>query len=104
MRTLCWKISDSFIKQRTPYYRDKYDKKKGQELSRKDKNKPKNKMHADLRARRFAVKRFLQHYWDCGRELAELPRTKPWIIGQGRHEHYETWRDAVAQNEEEKMP
>jgi len=104
LRTLCWKISDSFIKQRTPYYRDMYDKKKAKELDRKDDNKPKNKLHADLRARRYAVKRFLQHYWDCAKELTGQERTKPWIIGKGKHCHYETWKDAVKINEEAKMP
>lgn len=104
LRTLCWKISDSFVKQRTPYYRQLYDRRKRKELERTDDNKPKNKLHADLRARRYAIKRFLQHYWDCARELEGLERTKPWIMGQGRHEHYETWKDAVAKNEEARMP
>lgn len=103
LRTLCWKISDSFIKQRTPYYRDIYDKIKARELNRKDDNKPKSKLHADLRARRYTVKRFLQHYWDCAKELTGQERTKPYIMGKGKHTHYETWKEAVKINEEERM-
>jgi hypothetical protein len=104
LRTLCWKIADSFVKQRTPYYRKLYDGRKAYELGREDGNKPKSKLHADLRARRFMVKRFLQHYWDCSRELAGMERSKPWVIEHGGHAHYETWRDAAKANEEARMP
>lgn len=33
LRTMVWKISDSFIKQRTPFYRDIYDKEKARQLA-----------------------------------------------------------------------
>jgi len=33
LRTLCWKIGDSFIKQRTPVYREIYDNEKARQLS-----------------------------------------------------------------------
>lgn len=32
LRTLCYKISDSFVKQRTPFYRDIYDKEKERQV------------------------------------------------------------------------
>lgn len=94
-RTLCWKISDSFIKHRTPFYRDIYDKTKEQENLRTDENKPKSLLHADLRARRKAVKMFLSHYWACCRELRGLSVRSPWVIEYGGHQTFITWKEAI---------
>lgn len=94
-KTLCWKISDSFIKHRTPFYRDIYDKTKEAEKLRTDENKPKNLLHADLRARRKAVKMFLSHYWACCRELRGLSVRSPWVIEYGGHQTFIPWREAI---------
>ncbi len=104
LRTLCFKISDSFVKQRTPYYRDIYDvekekqvklmshmalenhktkasqchkenhstlaKDQSMEMSKPYLNSvPENLKHADLRARRKAVKHFLAQYWMACKEI-----------------------------------
>ncbi len=89
LRTLCWKISDSFVKQRTPFYRDIYDKEKERQSSfmshsnggnqtqsashvERENQKiiaPQSKLHADLRARRKMVKIFLAHYWMACKEI-----------------------------------
>jgi len=42
----------------------------------------------DLRARRKAVKVFLNHYWIKGRALQGLPVDDPWIIGHDGHSHF----------------
>jgi len=91
MRMICYKISDSFIKQRTPKYREIYDKEKEKQLKLLDEatttkktsrvlpkskrkkeetiqdmnttfnlSPPQSKGHADMRARRKAVKEFLK--------------------------------------------
>jgi len=55
LKNICYLISDGFVKQRTPKYRNAYDKEKEKQL----KNElPKG--HADNRARRKAVKIFLK--------------------------------------------
>ena len=76
LRSLLYRIGDSFIKQRTPIYRDIYDKEKERQLKlggwneekriMKDKDKegaPQRLLHADLRARRKMVKEFLRQYY-----------------------------------------
>jgi len=107
LRTLMWKIADSFVKQRTPFYRDVYDNTKESEnikLGNPIKN-PKNcpmyaecsqrltttakrkgttkkkmpcKKHIDYRARRKMVKRFLADLWGAWRALEGLPVTEPY--------------------------
>ena len=89
-----FQIGDSFIKQRTPVYRDIYDTEKARQiekhlngecercnkLGRKDKPG-----HPDAMARRKAVKIFLSHYWLEYRKLEGLPISKPWVIAHGGH-------------------
>lgn len=98
LRTLAWLIADSFVKQRTPVYRDIYDAEKERQLAlveNKAENAPKNKLHADLRARRKMVKIFLQHYWIKARELKGLPISKPYPIDKLGHKHYITVDDVI---------
>lgn len=77
LRTLMFRIGDSFVKQRTPLYRDIYDNEKKRQLKlggwneekrimeNKDiEGSPKSLLHADLRARRKMVKRFLADYYE----------------------------------------
>ena len=81
MRVLGWKISDSFIKQRTMPYREIYDDTKKVEIERlkkSDGDKKGWKLHADLRARRKMVKRFLQDLWVVWRKIEGLPVTDPY--------------------------
>ena len=91
LRVLAWKISDSFIKARTPGYRKIYDQEKKRQLAlieNKSENAPKNKLHADLRARRKMVKIFLQHYWILSRKLAGKEITMPYQFDKMGHKHY----------------
>jgi len=77
LRTLMYRVGDSFVKQRTPKYRDIYDKEKEKQFKLGDYDEKKNVMrnkdiegspqskgHADNRARRKMVKRFLADYYE----------------------------------------
>jgi len=91
LKTLAWKIGDSFIKQRTPIYRKIYDNEKIRQLELTNngaENAPKNKLHADLRARRKMVKIFLQHYYLIGRKFRDLPVSDPYPFEKLGHKHY----------------
>jgi len=72
-RTLVWKIGESFIKSKTPYYRDIYDGEKARQLARTGDNKPANQLHAHNRAARKMRKLFLAHYWEASRKIMGLP-------------------------------
>jgi len=76
LRMLMWRISDCFVKQRTPKYRKIYDneKKRQEELVKlKAVNAPKSKLHADLRARRKMSKSFLCDYFLACLALRGIP-------------------------------
>lgn len=98
-KVLMWKIGDSFIKHRTPFYRDIYDQAKIQENIKlgnclanpencpnyqdcvkrlKKATKPPCKMHIHLRAMRKMVKRFLSDYWAAWRATEGLSVSKPY--------------------------
>ena len=115
MRTLMWKVGDSFIKHRTPKYREIYDQAKKKENEKlgyplenpencpyyneciksiinkasrtgKTPKKPPCKLHIDLRARRKMVKRFLADLWVEWRKLEGLPVSEPYPIAILGHE------------------
>jgi len=89
-KTLSWKIGDSFIKQRTQPYRQIYDSEKQRQLNLIEEgveNAPKNKLHADLRARRKMVKVFYQHYYVVARTLKGLTVTKPYAYDKLGHKN-----------------
>jgi len=101
LRTLAWKIADQFIKQRTPLYRDIYDKEKERQLrlmENKAENAPESRGHAENRARRKMVKIFLQHYWVTARKMAGLPVTEPYAIAKLKHPHYIEPSEAVEES------
>ena len=94
VKDLCWKIGNSFIKQKSPYaklyyeYHDR-DLRKHPELEEYDKSKKKGgKRHLQNRARRYMVKIFLQHLWLKWRELEGLPISKPYSIERLGHAEY----------------
>jgi len=102
IRTFCWKIADSFVKQRTPVSSEIYETEKRRQIElmkNKAKNAPKNLKHADLRARRKMIKIFLQHYWLVGRKLKGLDTGKPYAVEKLGH-HYITPEEVIAANEE----
>jgi len=85
LKSICWLISDQFIKQQTPVYVDiYYDEKKRQRELYPEKITLNGKTiysdaHIDNRARRKAIKIFLSHLWVTWREMENLPITKPYI-------------------------
>ena len=101
-KVVSWLIGDSFLKQRTPYYREIYDKEKQRleamefkpgELHAKYPNsyevtdmklKP---LHIHRRAMRKMVKRFLVHYYVVARKLKGLPIRPPYVEEKLKHQH-----------------
>lgn len=105
LKTHCWKVGESFVKQKDSGYRDLYEqfrkeydtkwitsddcgskgcankgkKKKGKRLCMKG--------HRYAAAKRKTVKVFLAHYWMKSRELKGLPQEHPFIIGRNGHSH-----------------
>lgn len=95
-------IADSFIKQRTPVYRDIYDNEKKQELAKvypigylsqhcnngkkyKKEDVHITKLHAHNRARRKMMQIFIQHYYNNDRVVNNLPVRKPYVEEKLNH-------------------
>jgi len=115
LRTLCWKVADSFIKQNSPVYRQIYDGEKRKQLANRY---PKGELfqryskpyveediqlkliHAHNRALRKMVKIFLQHYWIVGRTLAGLSTREPYVFNDPKHTHYISWQEVIQANED----
>ena len=72
-------LSDSFIKQRTPKYRDIYDREKVKQLEI-----VKTKNHAHRRAIRKMMKEFLKDFWIAWREAEGLEVSEPWIVWKNK--------------------
>lgn len=98
-KTLAWKIYDSFNKATSQPYRGIYEselerQKKRIELKeegRDDEYKgsaPNNAFHAQNRAKRKAVKIFLQHYWVIARQLRGLNTVPPYVHRKLKHDNY----------------
>lgn len=83
LKTYCWQVGTSFLKQGAPY-RDVYDKAREHYDKRED--------WSDLRRHRAAmrkmIKMFLQHFWLRWRTLEGLPISDPYIIGKNGHSTY----------------
>ncbi|MEM0202115.1 MAG: hypothetical protein QXR73_02970 [Candidatus Micrarchaeaceae archaeon] len=85
VKTLLWKVSDSFIKQRTPIYRIVYDRVKEREMERLKDTEKGWKGHADARARRAMEKRFLADFWEHYRKSLGLPVSDPYVLEKLGH-------------------
>ena len=121
-RTLAWKIADSFVKQRTPVYRDIYDRRRPieekklnypignvkacpeyTECLRKRKEKAKRtgrpmkpaacRKHIYRRACRVMVKRFLLDFWTVWRRMEGLPPSEPYAVAILKHDKTEVKQD-----------
>lgn len=123
LKKLCWKLGDSFVKVHNnpnSYYGRVYEERKAQEIRKNAAGDFKSQAdeksgivgksteaykaykvgklppkQIDMRARRYAVKRFLAHYWEQAYRFTygKEPPT-PYIIGRnddkgGSHAHYE---------------
>jgi hypothetical protein len=91
LRVFMWRISDCFVKQRTPFYRDIYDKEKDRQktlVENKAANAPKSLLHADLRARRKMMKMFLSHYYSKCKRLTKQEEAKPYQFDKLGHTHF----------------
>ena len=74
LKMTCWKISESFIKQKKSPYRQVYLTSKALYQKRDPKM---SKMHCHNRAKRKAVKLFLSHFWAEWRKKEGLPVSEP---------------------------
>lgn len=101
-------LADNFVKQRTPVYREIYDREKALQIelvkihgvgktlengkttvsvkTRIVDGKEVNN-HAHLRAKRKMVKIFLEHFWSKWREVEGLPVTLPYVQAKLGHKH-----------------
>lgn len=126
LKVLCWKIGESFVKvsgNPDAFYGRIYAERKVLEQSRnaagafadaaagalaakKYRSETKAKAayeagilpdaHVHARAKRYAVKLFLAHFWETGRKLAGLPVPLPYPIAQLGHAHLIAPPDPVA--------
>jgi hypothetical protein len=115
LKTLCWRLGDSFVKSHNKAgatYGKLYEARKKYEQARNERGELAAQAaagaarvkketeaykfyikgvlppgHIESRARRFAVKRFLSHYWMVGRMLMGLPVTQPYVIAKLGHKH-----------------
>lgn len=117
LKTLCWKIGESFVKvsgHPASLYGRLYRERKERDQARnergefaeqaaavlRDKKFRKDTVarqcyekgilppgHIHARAKRYAVKIFLSHYWEKGRLLAGLPIPNPFPIAHMGHAH-----------------
>lgn len=112
LKTLCWKISDSFVKNKgreNCHYGHVFIERKELETQRnlagvfseqakaylvkfpnhKQASIYENGMlpkgHINARAKRYAVKLFLSHYWETGRKILGLPIPAPYPIAHMGH-------------------
>lgn len=91
LKSICWLISDQFVKQNTPLYRDIYDAEKARqrrlhpEKIVENGKTTYNDGHIDNMARRKAVKIFLQHLWVVWRSLEGLPVSEPYVQAILKH-------------------
>lgn len=116
LKTLCWKMGESFVKvsgNANAFYGRLYLERKAFELLRNGegynrdvaleraktigKNTEAYKSysqgllplgHLHARAKRYAVKLFLGHYFEVGKRLAGETPPAPWVIAHGEHAHY----------------
>jgi hypothetical protein len=78
-RTLCWKVADSFIKQRTHIYRDIYDSTKAEETIKLKNSGDKDwKGRANNRAKRKVAKEFLKDFFLAWRKIEGLSYDPPY--------------------------
>ncbi len=117
LKTLCWKIGDSFVKlsgRDDAYYGKKYRKRKEYEIARNEGGELRDQAaaklerfnigkttdafkaysagklppaHIDMRARRWAVKLFLSHLHQRWHEQAIGPVPKPFAVEHRGHAH-----------------
>jgi hypothetical protein len=106
LKSICWLVSDQFVKQQTPMYVDLYyqEKDRQRELHPEkivvDGKTMYNPGHIDNMAKRKIVKIFLSHLWVVWREIEGLPVSKPYIEQiKGHSNIIEPWRGNDHEND-----
>ena len=115
LKTLCWKMGESFVKvsgKDDAFYGRLYAERKAYEVARNEAGElseqaaamlrkvPKHAQaatykegrlpdgHLHMRAKRWAVKLFLAHYWEVGKLLAGETPPAPYAVAHQGHAHY----------------
>ncbi len=130
LKVVCWRLGDVFVKQSNnpaSYYGQVYKARKAYEIARNERGDFKEraqqmlkdhkgwskenkklleegklpKFLLDLRARRYAVKRFLAHYWETAyrNEYNDEP-PPPYVVAKLGHTHVEDAQFAMSFEEE----
>jgi len=100
-KTVTWLVADSFIKQRTPVYRELYDNEKARQLKLmedKAENAPKSLMHAHLRGMVKMRKLFLSHYWGACKDLYGGEKPDTYVHQKLGHKGRIDWQEVVRRN------
>ena len=85
LRSLCFKISESFVIQKKSPYRKWYDEFKRVEL---EKHPDLRKRHVEMRVRRKVAKLFLAHVFNKWYEMKKLKAPEPYAFRMLGHEGY----------------
>ena len=85
LKSVCYLVTDQFIKQQTPAYVDFYYAAKEEERRL---HPDLSLMHTHRRAMRKTTKLFLQHLWSVWREAEDLPVTLPYAHAILGHTNY----------------
>lgn len=99
LKSVCWLISDQFVRHQTGGYADIYYTEKERQRAKHpepvqvDGKWRYNDAHIDRRAKRKTEKIFLQHLWLRWRELEGLPVSKPYVHDKLGHENIITPED-----------
>ena len=85
-KTLWYLASTCMIRSGNKTFRKLYTERKQFELARmenEEEGAPKNRLHADFRARRYAIQKFISWHWVIARQLKGYPTNKGWIFEMG---------------------
>jgi hypothetical protein len=85
-KTLWWKISGQMMMAKNDTFMQLYRKRKAFEIERRENGEDgaaKNKMHVELRAKRYAIQKFINWHWVISRQLAGYATNKGWIFEIG---------------------
>jgi len=85
LKTLCWLVGESFVKQKNSKYRDLYDQLRA---FYNEKYPKESKGHQYAMAKRKVVKIFLVHLWSEWCSLEGIKPKKPYVIDRLGHTGY----------------
>lgn len=85
-KTLWWKLSNQMMMAKNKEFMELYYERKMHEKERianEEVGAAKNKIHLELRAKRYAIQKFINWHWVISRQLKGYPTNKGWIFEVG---------------------